>query len=370
MADFQDKFKLKSKRILTDEGYMQVPARIGRTGVQEFRAGEIGLTDRDPMDIVRVFRPAEEVFNDESMRSFENKAVTNDHPPKGVKVTNHSKYAKGSSIGDVKQEKEIYLATVLQITDQRLIDTIKAGKVEVSNGYSADLDIEDGVDEVSGERYDVVQRNIKGNHIAIVTRGRAGPNVKLSDKDKGNNFVKVSINDVSYEIPDGPAAEAVQKSIKDSKKLESNIVDLNKTIKDKEKEIKDLKDNTPDINARVATRVSFIADVAVVDAEYKVGDKSMDDVKREILADKREDLTIDKDAKEGYIDGLWDALVKDSKSTKKSTKLDDTLGNLFSSKQTEIKDENGKIVDTRPADVKAREAMVERNKNAYKNKAS
>ena len=83
MPDFQDKFKLKSKRVITDEGYMQVPARIGRTGIQEYRAGEIGLTDRDPMEIVKVFRPPEEVFDEESMRSFENKPVTNDHPPKG-----------------------------------------------------------------------------------------------------------------------------------------------------------------------------------------------------------------------------------------------------------------------------------------------
>jgi hypothetical protein len=48
---------------------------------------------------------------------------------------------------------------------------------EVSCGYTADLVEEPGV--YQGQAYDFIQRNIKYNHIAIVDKGRAGPDVRI-----------------------------------------------------------------------------------------------------------------------------------------------------------------------------------------------
>ena len=65
----EDRSPISSERTYTDEGFLVVPARISRTGIQEYLAVEMGLTDRDPNDIIRVYRPEEEVFSDLSLSS-------------------------------------------------------------------------------------------------------------------------------------------------------------------------------------------------------------------------------------------------------------------------------------------------------------
>src|SRR6185369_15200906 len=54
-----------------------------------------------------------------------------------------------------------------------------AGKRELSNGYQCDLVIEDG--EVDGVAYQAVQRKIRGNHVAVVDKGRAGATCRIGD---------------------------------------------------------------------------------------------------------------------------------------------------------------------------------------------
>ena len=64
----QDKISTENFKV-TDEGFLVFEdAKIARTGIQEYYAFELGLTDRDPLDVIKVFRPAEEVFSDASMK--------------------------------------------------------------------------------------------------------------------------------------------------------------------------------------------------------------------------------------------------------------------------------------------------------------
>lgn len=44
-------------REFTDEGYLRVPGRVARVGVQKYQAQELGLTDRSPTSLVAVYRP-------------------------------------------------------------------------------------------------------------------------------------------------------------------------------------------------------------------------------------------------------------------------------------------------------------------------
>lgn len=363
MPYFQDKVKLPSRRTYTDDGYLRVPARIGRVGVQTYRAHEIGLKDRDPNELVNVYRSPEEVFDKESMESFQNKPVTNDHPPKSVKATNYDKFSVGHSLSNVDKEDDEFLTVDLLVTTQKGIDAIERGKTQVSNGYKADIEKEDGT--YKDQAYQFKQVNIRGNHIAIVNRGRAGPGVKLSDE--GNPTVKIKIKGVSYEIPDGPAAEAVQMLVADSDQLQTDLDTANGTITKKDGEIQTLKDSAPDVEALVAGQVAFLGQVKMVDAEYDATGKTQSQVKRELLKKQKPDLTIDKDTQDAYVDGAWDTLVKDSKTVKDrktdTTDADSTLASLFD-KQADLTDSEGKPVDTRPADVKAREEMIKRNRKA------
>jgi hypothetical protein len=72
-----------------------------------------------------------------------------------------------------------FVEVALVITDQDAITKIKRkDATEVSAGYKVDFDPTPGITP-EGEEYAGVQRNIRVNHIAIVPRGRAGPEVRL-----------------------------------------------------------------------------------------------------------------------------------------------------------------------------------------------
>ena len=117
-----------SARTFTDEGFLIVEsARIARSGIQEYFAGELGLNDRDPFDVIKIYRPEEEVFNQDSMKSFSNKPVTNNHPKELVSSKNAKELQVGFSGDDVLKDG-IFITTKLTITDQASIDDIESGK--------------------------------------------------------------------------------------------------------------------------------------------------------------------------------------------------------------------------------------------------
>ncbi len=157
----------------TPEGFLQMRARIGRAGIQDYRAGEIGGPAGAASDSpVRVYRPPVEVFNPASLASFAGKPVTLDHPPAMVDSGNWKQVAVGHSGSSVERDGQ-HFATDLVVTDAAAVARAEAGS-ELSNGYWADFDFTPGLTP-EGEPYDAVQRNIRGNHIALVDQGRCGP---------------------------------------------------------------------------------------------------------------------------------------------------------------------------------------------------
>ena len=91
----KDSQEMRSQTV-TDEGFLICDVVLSRTGIQQYKAFEMGIMDRDPYDIINVYRPAEEVFNDESMQSFVGKPVTDDHPPEFLTIDNVKTYQLGS----------------------------------------------------------------------------------------------------------------------------------------------------------------------------------------------------------------------------------------------------------------------------------
>lgn len=88
-----------------------------------------------------------------------------------------------------------YLMQSLSITDKEAIEQIENGAArEISCAYRFDPDMTAG--EYDGVNYDFVIRNIRGNHVALVEDGRAGPDVAVADsmpknlKTKGRNDMK------------------------------------------------------------------------------------------------------------------------------------------------------------------------------------
>ena len=169
-------YTISPNQLETDEGFLicrNVP--IARTGTQEYLASEIGLEgDR----IIKVIRPEEEVFSDATIASFEGKPVTDDHPSDLVDTQTATIYGKGhaQNVRRGAGEWKDYLVGDLFIQDESLIEKIQHGKREVSCGYSVEY-----VDNGDGT---FTQRNIRGNHIAIVDEGRAGHRAAIMDSNK------------------------------------------------------------------------------------------------------------------------------------------------------------------------------------------
>jgi len=149
---------------------LRVKARIARTGIQSYTDASGGIRLE--------YRPEEEVAADAALDSFREKCVTKEHPPVLLDASNTKDYAVGFTSADVSYS-EGFVESTLTVTDKETIDEIMRGNVrEVSCGYKVDYSPEPGITS-DGQHYDGIQKNIRGNHVAIVNRARGGAQVRL-----------------------------------------------------------------------------------------------------------------------------------------------------------------------------------------------
>lgn len=158
----------------TPQGGVRVPAYLSRIGVQEYV--------REDGSVQREYRPEDEVFSAASIESAVDAVVTDFHQGM-VNPANYREVTVGHISGSPMPMRDgDYLAARMVILDANEIALIDAGeRVENSCGYDCVLDMTPGIDPVSGQSYDCVQRNITINHVALLPRGygRAGEAVSL-----------------------------------------------------------------------------------------------------------------------------------------------------------------------------------------------
>ncbi|MCA0339775.1 MAG: DUF2213 domain-containing protein, partial [Proteobacteria bacterium] len=161
----------------TGDGYLVVNARVARAdNVQLYTGAEVGKPE---MATVRVFRPADEVFAADTMKSFAHRPVTLGHPSAAVSSANWRDVAKGWCDGEVARDGEFIRVSML-LADEDTIKEIDAGTRELSMGYDCTLDWTAGTSP-TGERYDAIQRGIRSNHIAVVPQARGGSELRIGD---------------------------------------------------------------------------------------------------------------------------------------------------------------------------------------------
>lgn len=193
----------KFKATIDENGFLVDTPVVARLGVQVYYMDD-GRT-------VREFRPAEEVFKDESLASYQGKPMTLDH------VFVNSENAKEVVVGSVTGKAEPLGSSVVApivVYDNKAIQEAMAGNAkELSVGYSAILDETPGWgDPITGEyvlksdgeqfdapdgwqEFDAIQRDIKVNHLAMVYRGRAGIAKLNMDGEQENPYTTdVDIN--------------------------------------------------------------------------------------------------------------------------------------------------------------------------------
>ena len=189
---------------IEDNGWLRTRGFLTRTGVFDYRKNDGSL--------FKEYRPEDEVFNEDSMKSFELVPLTNDHPDVALDASNTKDFALGA-ISGVRRVGEFLEADII-VYDQALVDAISAGKQELSCGYFCELQGEPGVFKDSDGveiKYDAVQRGIRGNHVAVVKKGRAGAKariymdsedaVMLESEAKGETqMVKINLDGSDLEV--------------------------------------------------------------------------------------------------------------------------------------------------------------------------
>ena len=134
---------------------------------------EAGL---DPNRIYYGYRAGEELAKAAS--TFDGLPVQSGHHPDSAE--NPQKEFRVGSVGTGVRWEPPYLVAPLIITDQAAIDDIESGRArEISCAYAYTPDFQHGTHD--GISYDFIMRDIKGNHVALVEAGRAGPDVIVAD---------------------------------------------------------------------------------------------------------------------------------------------------------------------------------------------
>jgi hypothetical protein len=324
----------------TPEGFVVAPMRATRTGVFIYTG-----PDGQPF---KELRPPKEVFDEESRNSLAMKPITNGHPFELVTSKNSHKFQVGSVGEKIDIEENRFLSVMAALTDDSVISDVDNGKVEVSCGYTNELDMSPGWwddekqeinQEGRGEKFDAIQRNIRYNHVAVVKRGRAGSDVRLRlDGDlniiQEAKSMKMTIDGIEYEV-DAPLVPVIQnfqrqlKQINDSQDgLNTRITELEKEktdlkadgdkkqarVDELEEELKDTNDSAK-FNERVKERthlVSTAAAVMRVDGEDKTEElETMDDldIMKAAIKSAYPNIKLDEKSKD-YIQARFDSLAE------------------------------------------------------------
>lgn len=176
-----------SARQYDGNGWFEVKANpISKVGIFPYSGAQLGLTGADASRIFQVYRPAEELANPECIESFKLIPWVDNHTAIGPtlqKLTDSAVAAEAKGVHGVVGEdvffKDGTLYANIKAFSNILADLIAAGKRELSAGYRCVYDMVSGVFE--GQHFDCIQRNIRGNHLALVKEGRMGPDVAVMD---------------------------------------------------------------------------------------------------------------------------------------------------------------------------------------------
>jgi len=154
---------------------------LSSVGVYSYGGKSIG-GDADPDRMYRVYRPAEELATEECIQSFRLLPWIDNHVMLGSEDAGltpaEQKGVQGVIGEDVTFDGETLRGNI-KVFSEAMSNLIANGKKELSCGYRCRYEKSSGT--FNGEPYDYVQRDIRGNHLALVENGRMGPKVAVLD---------------------------------------------------------------------------------------------------------------------------------------------------------------------------------------------
>lgn len=360
----------------TTDGYLVAEVRTARTGIQDYAGHEVGKPD---MPVVKVYRPADQVFARESLGSYAHKPVTNDHPDEAVSAANWKDLAVGQ-IGDEVARDGEFVRIPLVVMDAAAIKVIDEGKRELSAGYTCDLAWEPGTTP-EGEKYDAIQKDIRINHVAIVQRGRAGSQARIGDgvrswgaapvtsdqkpkEEKIMTLKTVTVDGIPVEVTDQGAtviatlqsrlADAVSKMTATETAHQTALAAKDAALAKKDAELDATKAKVlsdADLDKRVQARGDLIATAKVIAKDAKTEGLSDAAIRKAVVTAKIGDAAV-AGKSDAYIDARFDTLVEDAAKNPSDPFRSAVKQGLTS--DADLTDSN-----------KAYEAMLARDRNAW-----
>lgn len=258
-----DFIPLNMKAKIDANGFIHDTPIITRTGI--FTYHEPDGTERKEL------RLPEEVFNSDSLASYEGVPLTLNHPKGLVSSENADKIPiVGTVLSPGIQDDNSVRAKVV-IQSQKVA---KSGMRGLSAGYTADVIPEVG--NYNGEEYTHRQTNIRLNHVAVCRNPRAGATARLNmdsnevfdnDEEEEKPMAKIRLDG-------GLEYEAAPEIVVAFEKIRSDNATLNTTIKDmQDKAAKDAAESKTKLDQVEAQRDTLQAEKTKLDEQLKSKDK-------------------------------------------------------------------------------------------------
>ncbi len=177
-----------SARIPDANGWYEIKANpLSRVGVYPYRGSSIKAPNPDAL--YQVYRPAMELSKPETLQSLKLLPWIDDHTMLGDPAINGytppEKKGVQGVIGEDVFFKDDTIYGNIKVWSLFLRNLIDSGKDELSCGYRCQYDWSPSSQNprptYNGQPYDVIQRNIRFNHLALVEDGRMGPDVSVLD---------------------------------------------------------------------------------------------------------------------------------------------------------------------------------------------
>lgn len=177
---------------------------LSAEGVYLYSGRMIGLPNLDPDKLYPVYRPAEEL--EKAAESFNNVPFIIGHEMIGEGATPYDQRPASGVLTNVKY-KAGKLYGDLKIWSEKMKDKILSGVKELSLGYKSVYERSRGV--FKGQTYDFIQRNLRGNHLALVKNGRMGSEIRVYDASEAMTFdsIEFDINNKTIEKGKSEMAE-------------------------------------------------------------------------------------------------------------------------------------------------------------------
>lgn len=259
-SDRQVAMDRSSARTVDEQGFLHVEGcNISKACVSPYWGSEIPDHEElgmDPNKTYYLFRDPVEL--EKAAATFNNLPLMDFHVEVSAEELEDAN-VRGKIVGSTGTNAvfvEPYLQNTLVIwTAGAIHGVMSKEQTELSCAYRYELDMTPG--EYNGTKYDARMKNIRGNHVALVDEGRAGPDVVVKDRKSDKLRVKVDLHGVAKVVADAlrpilsdletyqmPKKEAIQEHKRLVKVLRSD--DHEDDLQEADEQEKELEEMAPE----------------------------------------------------------------------------------------------------------------------------